>query len=129
MTKQWYIEHGYKLSSLIDDAEVARAEADVVTAYVEPIVGDKIIPAEVRQETIGALSFLLLLQRNVFATRAGAKLKTGYNSTGADAWEVLQQEAQTCHLKLQSLRRIVGSSDAKVLDICKIYFETNFIHS
>lgn len=127
MTRNWYIEHGYKLSSLIDEAEIARAEADVAEAYIVPIVGERVIPAETRQETIAALAFLLLLQRNVFATRAGAKMKTGYNSTSADAWQVLQQEAHACHLKLQALRRIVGGSDARVSDICKIYFETNYI--
>lgn len=127
MTRNWYIEHGYKLSSLIDEAEIARAEADVVDAYIEPIVGDKIIPAETRQETIGALAFLLLSQRNIFVTRAGAKTKTGYNSANADAWAGLQQDAHVCHAKLNALRRIVGGSDAEVDDICKIYFKTNFI--
>lgn len=127
MTRNWYIEHGYKLSSLIDEAEIARAEADVVTAYIEPIVGEKTIPAETRQDVIGNLAFLLLLQRNVFATRAGAKTKTGYNSADADAWAVIAQEAGSCHVKLEKLKSVVGGSSTEVVDICKIYFKSNFI--
>ena len=39
MTKQWYLERGHKLSAQIEEAEIARAEADVEAAYVAPIVG------------------------------------------------------------------------------------------
>ena len=127
MTKQWYIEHGYKMSSLIDDTEIARAENDVVNAYIVPIVGSVNVPATVRENAIGALAFLLLMQRSIFLTRAGAKTKSGYNSYDADAWAVLQQEAQSCHLALEQLKASAGNPSAQVVDICKIYFKTNFI--
>lgn len=128
MTKDWYSEHGYKMSSLIDQAEIDRAEREVTAAYVTPIVGDVQVDEDVKQNAVGNLAFLLLLQRSIFATRAGAKIKTGYNSQEADAWAKLQQEAASCHLALETLRKQAGvTADAEVLDICKIYFKSNFI--
>lgn len=129
MTKQWYIEHGYKLSAQIEESEIARAECDVLEAYVSPIVGAVTVPDKVRENVVGHLAFLLLLQRSIFATRAGAKLKTGYNSQDASAWDILQQEATACHLALESLKKQDGvNSEAEVCDICKIYFKTNFFN-
>lgn len=128
MTKQWYLEQGYKLSAQIEEAEIARAEADVKAAYVAPIVGTANVPAEMVQRAVGNLAFLLLLQRSIFATRAGAKVAAGYNSQSASAWDVLQQEASACHLALETLRKQPGANaEAEVCDICKIYFKTNFI--
>lgn len=129
MTKQWYIENGFKISSLIDDTEIARAERDVTNAYIVPIVGSVNVPASVRENAIGNLAFLLLMQRSTFLTRAGAKTKTGYNSADADAWDKLQDAAMSCHLALETLKKAANNTNAKVTDICKIYFETNYIHS
>ena len=128
MTRQWYQEHGFKMSSLIDETEIARAEADVTAAYIVPIVGGVVIPTSVRESAIANLAFLLLLQRSTFLTRAGAKSKTGYNSQDAGDWTRLQDAATSCHLALQTLRAQVGvNANANVTDICKIYFKTNFI--
>lgn len=128
MTKDWYISNGYKLSSLIGDSEITRAEKDVENAYIKPIVGTSQVSAETVQDATGNLAFLLLLQRSIFATRTGAKNKTGYNSQDAGVWDILQQEASSCHLKLQALRAEAQNDEAEVVDICKIYFVTNFIH-
>ena len=127
MTRQWYIEHGFKISSYIEETEIARAERDVVAAYVLPIEGTATIPANVREEAIGNLAFLLILRRSIFATRAGAKTKTGYNSQDASDWDVLQECASVCHAQIENLRRYGSNPSAEVLDICKIYFKTNFI--
>lgn len=117
------------MSSLISDAAIARAERDVTDAYITPIVGDAEISEEVLQSAIGNLAFLLILQRTIFATRAGAKVKTGYNSQDADAWAKLQQEAYSCHLALEKLKQEPGvNPDAQVVDVCKIYFKTNFLN-
>src|SRR5574344_983502 len=129
MTKQWYQDHGYEISSLISDTAIARAERDVTDAYITPIVGSAEVSTEVRERAIGNLAFLLLLQRTIFATRAGAKIKTRYNSQDADAWAQRQQEATSCHLALEVLKSKPGvNPDANDTDICKIYFSTNFIH-
>ena len=128
MTKQWYIEHGFKMSSLIEQTEIDRAERDVIAAYILPIENGHTTPVELRQSIIGQLAFLLLLQRTLFLTRAGAKSKTGYNSQEADAWAKLQQEAVSCHQALEGLKAQEGvNRDAKIIDICKIYFKSNFL--
>ena len=131
MTKQWYQEHGFKISSLIDNAEITRAENDVKNAYITPIIGDGDVPQAVQDacdNAVANLAFLLLMQRSTFLTRAGAKTKTGYNSADADAWAKLQDAATSCHLALETLKREAGVENAKVIDICKIYFATNYIN-
>lgn len=130
MTKQWYQENGYEMSSYVSDAAIARAERDVTDAYVTPIVGNANVSKEIKERAIGNLAFLLILQRSIFATRAGAKVKTGYNSMEADAWAKLQQEATSCNLQLEILKKQPGvNPDAHVTDICKIYFSTNFLYT
>lgn len=130
MTKDWYLQHGFKLSPLIEQAEIANAEKDVRTAYITPILGSAAVPSEyeaVVENAVGNLAFLLMLQRSIFLTRAGAKIKTGYNSQEADAWAKLQQAAMSCHLALVALRKVPGAdASAEVLDVCKIYFKSNF---
>lgn len=128
MTKQWYSEQGFKVSTLIDDAEINRAENDVRVAYIKPIIGDATEPKNIIENAVSNLAFLLLLQRSTFLTRAGAKTKAGYNSADVDAWAKLQDAASSCHLALEQLRAVQGANaGAKVTDICKIYFKTNFI--
>ena len=130
MTKQWYQDNGYEMSSYVSDAAIARAERDVTDAYVTPIVGNANVSKEIKERAIGNLAFLLILQRSIFATRAGAKVKTGYNSMEADAWAKLQQEATSCNLQLEILKEQPGvNPDAHVTDICKIYFSTNFLYT
>jgi len=130
MTKQWYQENGYEISSYINDATITRAERDVTDAYVTPIVGSATVPKNILERVVGNLAFLLILQRSIFATRAGAKVKTGYNSMEADAWAKLQQEATSCNLQLEILKKQPGvNPDAHVTDICKIYFSTNFLYT
>ena len=60
MTTQWYKEQGYKMSSLIEQAEVDRAERDVTAAYVAPIVGGMTEHEQERQNAVAELAFLLL---------------------------------------------------------------------
>lgn len=128
MTKQWYQEHGFKVSTYIDDAEITRAEKTVRDAYIAPIVGSASVSQSVIEAAVAELAFLYMLQQSVFLTRAGAKTKTGYNSQDADAWARLQQSATSCHLALENLRKQQGANAAaEIVDVCKIYFKTNFI--
>lgn len=128
MTKQWYQEHGFKVSTYIDDAEIARAEKTVRDAYIAPIVGSASVSQSVIEDAVAELAFLYMLQQSVFLTRAGAKTKTGYNSQDADVWSRLQQAATSCHLALENLRKQPGANAAaEIVDVCKIYFKTNFI--
>lgn len=115
------------MSSQIEQTEIDRAERDVTAAYIVPIVGGATISASVHQNAIAELAFLLLLQRSIFATRAGAKTKTGYNSQDAGEWALLAQCAHSAHAALQAVRVEAQNMDAEVTDLCKIYFKSNFI--
>lgn len=129
MTRDWYIEHGFKMSAQLDAKEIERAESDVEAAYIKPImsVATSAASDDVVQNTTANLVFLLLLQRSTFLTRAGAKMKTGYNSQSATDWDQLQNAATTCHVWLEKMKAEAGAVDPKIVDICKIYFKTNFI--
>lgn len=128
MTKQWYIENGFKLSPYVEDAEIARAEHTVTVAYISPIVGSATVSGEILNLCVANFAFLYLLQKSIFLTRAGAKTKTGYNSQAADTWAQLEQAATDCHLMLEQLRLQPGvNAKAEVRDVCKIYFKSNFI--
>lgn len=128
MTVQEYREAGYKVSAQIEEAEIVRAEKDVLQAYILPILPNA-DPAtdEVVRSAVMAFAFLLLLQRSIFATRSGAKEKTTPQSQTADLWNLLAQMASTCHLKLDAVRQKTGADmKAEVQDICGIYFSTHY---
>jgi hypothetical protein len=117
------------VSAQLDAKEISRAESDVEAAYIKPImsVATGTPSDDVVQNTTANLAFLLLLQRSTFLTRAGAKMKTGYNSQSATDWEQLQDAATTCHMWLEKMKEEAGVANPKIVDICKIYFKTNYI--
>lgn len=129
MTAQDLVNAGFPVSLHIDSAIITRAATDVRAAYVTPIVGTMADNATIT-DALNNLTFLLLMQRNVFATRAGGKTKSTLQSQEADTWQTLQEQAHTCHMKIEALRALEGATaDAAVQDICKIYFKTNFFNS
>lgn len=131
MTKEWYKTHGYNLSINIDQLAIDRAERDVMAAYVRPILHDA--DPECDEEVahcVADLAILLLMQRNISITRSGAKEKTSVNSMSADGWRILEEMALTANMSLKRLRQMEGAvADAKVTDICKFKFTTNYIHT
>lgn len=130
MTKEWYQQNGYKLGLNFDQAQIDRAEQDVMSAYVLRILpgADPSQDQDVAR-TVADLAFLLLSRRNTFVTRSGAKEKTGVNSYSVSAEASLSEMASTCKLRLEELGKKPGAvSDAKVRDICKIRFTSNYFH-
>lgn len=127
MQIDWYKKHGFEVSSLIDQSTINRAEADVRQAYVTPILGAEAAGDDVDM-AVGNLAFLLVLQRSIMATRAGAKIKNTQTSQNAETWAIVAQECASCHQRLEMLRaKPEADSRAEVFDICKIYFKSNFL--
>lgn len=127
MQIDWYKQHGYELSSLISQPTIDRAEKEVRRAYIAPILGEYATGDDV-DEAVGNLAFLLVLQRSIVATRAGAKVKSTQTSQNADTTAIVAQECTSCHEKLEVLRHKDGAHlRAVVFDICKIYFKSNYI--
>lgn len=121
-----YKQAGYKISTLINQAEIDRAEADVMQAYITPIMSDADpYSNSVVKAALMELVVMLLLQRSVFATRSGAKEKAASQSYAAEATAILRQYAATADMKLQALRAEDDAvADAKINDICGVYFVT-----
>lgn len=132
MNVQDYRAAGYMLSTLIEQAIITRAENDVVTAYIEPLVGH--VPtqeekgAEPIKTAIMALSFLLVQQRSIAATRAGAKTKMSEQSNTPSAADILRQSAPDCVARLQSIAPD-GNPSKVCRDICGLFFKTHFFYA
>lgn len=132
MNVQDYRAAGYPVSNLIDQSAVERAEREVIAAYIVPLVGR--VPTEEEQLTepyrtaIMSLSFLLVQQRSVVATRAGGKTKMTPQSSTPTPEDILRQNAPGCD---RALRAVASDKDPlKVCsDICGIYFKSNYFYT
>lgn len=129
MTPQDYISAGYEMGAQKPQPEIDKAERDVIEAYVKPILPNYNEDDCTTRQAIMALAFLLILQRNIVATRGGARVKTGVNSMNQSGDAILQQMAYDCDTRIVALRQLTGANkDAKVRDICRIYFVTNYFY-
>ena len=124
MTKQEYQDKGFRLSLNIEQADIDRAEKAVTDAYIAPLTDDR--TGELVVSAIMNFAFLWLLQHSLYNTRSGAKSVNITSATTPSNEDVLRQCAWDCHQCLQALREDVGKADVKVLDICRIYFKTNY---
>lgn len=130
MNVQDYIASGFPLSTYTSQAAVTRAEQDVCKAYIAPILPKYNAETEPVRSAIMALAFLRLQQSSLAQTRAGAKQKQTAQSNTPSAEDVLNNSASTCAIHLKALRQIEGANaDAKVDDICKIFFVSQFFHN
>lgn len=127
MTAQEYRAAGYEVSMQIDTAVIQRAENEVRAAYIAPITSKGDDVAEVKQAVM-SLAFLRMCQQRFFATRSGGKTKTNEFGQDFDAWAKVQEMAGVCDMHIKAVRALDGSKqDAKVADICRIYFKTNWL--
>ena len=121
MTAQDFIAIGYKVSLQISQGEIDRAVADVTAAYVDKVTTYN--TTATASAAIMQLAFILLCQRNTFATRAGGKLKLSPQlSENAQARQTDYDNADRLLRQLQSAPvGIAGEIDKMVDDICMIY--------
>ena len=124
MTAQDFIANGYKVSLQIQQGEIDRAMADVTTAYVDKVTTYN--TTTTAKAAIMQLAFILLCQRNTFATRAGGKLKLSPQlSENAQARQTDYDNADRLLRQLQSAPGgIAGDIDKMVDDICMIYMRS-----
>lgn len=132
MNVQDYKAAGYKLSQLIEQAIVTRAENEVVAAYIVPLLGH--VPtederaAEPLKSAIMGLSFLLVMQRNSTETRAGVKTKLSAESTTPSYDDILRQYAPSCVSSLQAVAP-AASPWKECSDICRVFFKSNYFYT
>ena len=133
MNAQDYIAAGYNVSSLIAQAQITRAEQDVLRAYIVPVYPNAAQEVEINpviRRAVMTFTELLLAERSIFVTRAGSKTKQTEKSYTPTRSEILQQYAPDCVAALNDLRALEGVvSDAKINDICGVYFKSNYFNS
>lgn len=125
-----YKQNGFLLSTLIDQKIIDRAENDVILNYIQPICPELSPTDSLYKKAVMTLAFFLMCKRNnVFMTRSGAKEKDNQFSNKSDAWNNLQNLATDCHFVIEELKKLDGANEKpKFIDICGIYFKTNFYH-
>lgn len=126
MTAQEYNTAGYRVSTLIPQPEITRAENDVKAAYIAKLTTDD--TTTTAKAAIMQLVFILLCQRNTSATRSGGKLKLSPQlSENAQARQSDYDNADRLLRQLQSEPHgIAGNIAQMVDDICLIYMR-NFL--
>ena len=130
MTPAEYQSAGFLLSSLINQKIIDRAENDIINAYILPICPNLPSTSDLYKKAVMTLSFMLMCKRaNVFMTRSGSKEKENQFSKDSDGWNNLQNLATDCHFIIEQLKSSEGANEKpKFIDICGIYFKTNFYH-
>lgn len=126
MTAQEYNTAGYRVSTLIPQPEITRAENDIKAAYIAKLTTDD--TTTTAKAAIMQLVFILLCQRNTSATRSGGKLKLSPQlSENAQARQSDYDNADRLLRQLQSEPHgIAGNIAQMVDDICLIYMR-NFL--
>lgn len=130
MTPTQYIAKGFRLSARITQAVIDRAETDIQQAYITPLQGTLLDNNAAVVDAKANLVYLLICQRSIIATKAGAKIKTTDTSTIATSEENVSEMGAVCKMKLDILRATDGANSAgEVTDICKIYYKTNYFNN
>lgn len=132
MTPTDYRNAGFKVSMQLEQAIITRHENIVLEAYVKPILPNETLAttdADVKG-AIMALAFLSMQYDNVFVTRSGAKGKvTPINSEAKTTETIMSENVNGCDRLLDVLRAKSGAvKDAKVNDVLRIYFITNYFY-
>lgn len=129
MTAADYRTAGYSVALQTEQSVIDRAEADVAAAYIVPLLGtDYDTDDAAVRDCVMCLSYLLMQQRTIQATRAGGKVKNVTQSYSPTFSELLQQHAATCAFQIEKIAQAAGVAQwwKKVSDICCICFKSNY---
>lgn len=129
MTAQDYINKGYRLSLHTAQAEIDAKEELAFKSYILPILPNAEKESENIKDALMALSFLLLLQANIFSTRSGAKIKNAPQSTNPTEWQILNEYTVTAHRYLEELKTLPNAvTKPRIYDVAHIYFRTQYFN-
>lgn len=129
MTAQDYRTAGYSVALQTEQSVIDRAEADVCAAYIVPLLGTDYDAEDAAvRDCVMCLSYLLMQERTIQATRAGGKVKNVTQSYSPTFSELLQQHAATCAFQIEKIAQAAGVAQwwKKVSDICCICFKSNY---
>ena len=130
MTANDYQNKGYKISQLVLQAVIDKAEDTAKSAYIYPIISNAQTTDEDVKNAVMAIAYLIMCRNNVFVTRAGAKTKTTLQSEKPYSDSVSDEQVLECGRLLEVLRNKENANrDAKVVDVAKIFFKTNYFYT
>lgn len=125
MTAQEYQTAGYRVSLQVTQAEIDRAEADAVAAYIVPLCGAYDATDADQKAAVMQLAFIILSRRHAVATRSGGKTKlTPSQSENA---EPTQADLEQADRLLRKVQTVDGLPSALVDDIARVYFRNVFV--
>ena len=129
MTAQDYINKGYRLSLHTAQAEIDAKEDLAFRSYILPILPNAEKDSEDVQDALMSLTFLLLLQVNIFSTRSGAKVKNEPQSTKPTEWQILNESAVTAYRQIEALKTLPNAvQKPRIYDVAHIYFRTQYFN-
>ena len=129
MTAQDYINKGYRLSLHTPQAEIDAKEDLAFRSYILPILPNAEKEGEDVQDALMALTFLLLLQANIFSTRSGAKVKNAPQSSNATEWQILNESAVSAYSYIENLKSLPNAvQKPRIYDVAHIYFRTQYFN-
>lgn len=130
MTKEWYMTHGYRVSTEGTQEVIDRAEREVKAAYVQPILPGADYDNKDVMQCVADLAYMRMFQITTFVTRSGAKEKYGTNSASASNDAKFYEQGMVAASAVDRLRQMEGANaDARIDDICHIFFVNNFFHN
>ncbi len=131
MTPEEYRNAGFRMSLQMSQKIIDRAEMEVVSSYITPIAPALLSTDTLYKRATMTLAYALMAKRNVFVTRAGAKMKQSpENSSDPEVWYNTENMNLDCHAVLMELKATEGAvKNAKIVDVIGIYFKTNFWHN
>ena len=125
MTAAEYIAKGFRVSGQVLQAEIDRAEREVVAAYIAKVAPAYSLTDADTKEAVMQLAVILLLQRHAVATRSGGKNKQSPNLS-SDGWPN-QGDVDNADRLLRKVQTEKGLTSKLVDDIAGIYFRTQFV--
>lgn len=116
MTAQDYVDAGYELSKNIEQKIIDKAEADVIQAYVVPILGSD--ETEEIEAEVMALAYCLMLRRTANKTRYGTEQKSNPYGIQANNANLMMEIQGHAFPAIKSLREKEGAIEfPNVVDI------------
>lgn len=129
MTAQDYKNNGYKISLHIDQAEIDAKEDLAFKCYVLPIIPTADREDENVRNVIMAITFVMLAQGYIFATRAGGKQKNTAQSSTPNDFAILNEGASRALAYLEILKTQEGAvAKPNVIDVAHLFLKTQFFY-
>lgn len=131
-----FAKYSLQVSTQINEEYITALSDEVNKAYLSPIQKETEIDIEqediieIANEITAKLVWLLLSQRQYRMTRAGLKLKETAESRDINEWQAIASVSNSVVLLLQEYAKYleVCLLNCGIVDICRIYFTTNFFY-